>query len=65
MKGLIEFYACMIKDMSNNKKSINFFFSHFADKTKDMGDLMQKIIDGLNTSEHARPLLKEVLIHMR
>ncbi len=48
MKGLIEFYACMIKNMSVNKQSVNFFFSHFADKTKDMKELMTKIIKDLN-----------------
>jgi hypothetical protein len=48
MKGLIEFYACMIKNMSVNKKSVNFFFSHFSDKKKDMKDLMTKIIKDLN-----------------
>jgi hypothetical protein len=31
-KSQIEFYSCMIKNMSENKKSLNFFFSHFADK---------------------------------
>jgi len=48
MKGLIEFYSSMIKNMSVNKQSVNFFFSHFADKTKNMKDLMTKIIADLN-----------------
>ena len=48
MKGLIEFYACMIKNMSTNKHSVNFFFSHFADKQKNMKELMTKIITDLN-----------------
>jgi hypothetical protein len=48
MKGLIEFYACMIKNMSENKQSVNFFFSHFADKKMDMKELMTKIIKDLN-----------------
>lgn len=64
MKGLIEFYACMIKNMSVNKQSVNFFFSHFADKKKNMKDLMTNIIKDLNSSEHTRVLLKEVLRHM-
>lgn len=64
MKGLIEFYSCMIKDMSVNKTKINFFFSHFADKTKNMHKLMTDIINGLNASEHAKPILKEVLRQM-
>ena len=65
MKGLIEFYACMIKDMSKNKSSVNFFFSHFADKKKDMKELMTKIIVDLNSQEHSKLLLKEVLNHMK
>lgn len=64
MKGLIEFYACMIKDMSKNKSSINFFFSHYADKTKDMQSLMSAIIADLNSQEHSKFLMKEVLKHM-
>lgn len=64
MKGLIEFYACMIKDMSKNKASINFFFSHFSDKNTNMQSLMFRIIKDLNAQEHSKFLLKEVLKHM-
>lgn len=29
MKNLIEFYSMIIKNITNTKESINFFFSHY------------------------------------
>jgi hypothetical protein len=65
MKGLITFYSCLIKDMSKNVKSCNFFFSHFSDKNKDMEEFLKSIIKHLNPQEHSNLILKDVLRHMR
>ncbi len=65
MKGLINFYSCLIKDMSKNVRSCNFFFSHFSDKNKDMEEFLKSIIKHLNPQEHSNLILKDVLKHMR
>lgn len=65
MKGLIEFYSCLIKDMSKNVKSCNFFFSHFSDKSKDMENFINSVITSLNAQEHSKLILKDVLKYMR
>lgn len=44
---MIEFYTLIIKDFKNNMSSVNYFFSHYADKTMDMKKLMEAIIKGL------------------
>ena len=65
MKSLINFYSCLIKDMSENVISCNFFFSHFSDKNKDMEEFIKSIITHLNPQEHSNLVLKDVLRHMR
>jgi hypothetical protein len=65
MKRLINFYSCLIKDMSKNVKSCNFFFSHVSEKNKDMEGYIREIITALNPQEHSNLVLKDVLRHMR
>lgn len=64
MKNLIEFYSMIIKNITNTKESINFFFSHYEQST-NMSQLMTDIIVSLSSYDLTQPYLKDVLTHMQ
>ena len=64
MKNLIEFYSMIIKNITNTKESINFFFSHYEQST-NMTQLMTDIIVSLSSYDLTQPYLKDVLTHMQ
>jgi hypothetical protein len=63
LKDLIEFYSCMIKNMVEKTKNVNFFFSNYP-KDFNMHKLMEDIIEGLQSHEMMKTVLKEVLYKM-
>jgi hypothetical protein len=54
----------MIQNIKSHLASMNFFFTRFPEN-EDIPTLIKKIITDLNPQELTRPLLKDVLTHMK
>ena len=63
-KSQLEFYSNMIQNIKSHLASMNFFFTRFPEN-EDIPTLINKIITDLNPQELTRPLLKDVLTHMK
>lgn len=64
MKGLIDFYSCMIKNLKTNLISMNFFFTHFANLDEDLGKILRDINKDLTPQELSKVNMKMVLEYM-